>query len=190
MGWATVSGVNRVRPYRVLGQRLGHRVGLLLAAEDYDGPDMGSGAGTIEKYLDSPEPDRREVVSAVRDVINEALPKGDVEGIASGMIGWAVPLEPFPDMYDRQPLSYIGLAAQKRYYSLYLNAVHTGSVQEVEFRRRWEAIGCKLDMGKSCVRFRKLDDLDLDLVSEGDPGYLGVRDWNQEVSSPACHCPR
>jgi hypothetical protein len=127
---------------------------------------MRSGAGTVEEYLESLQPERREVVSAVRDVINEALPHGYVEGIAFRMIGWSVPLERFPDTYNGQPLSYVGLAAQKRYYSLYLTAVYTGSAEEDEFRRRWEATGRKLDMGKSCVRFRGLDDLDLDLVSE------------------------
>jgi hypothetical protein len=127
---------------------------------------MRSDAGTVEEYLESLQPERREVVSAVRDVINEALPPGYVEGIAFGMIGWSVPLERFPDTYNGQPLSYVALAAQKRYYSLYLNAVYTGSAEEDEFRRRWEATGRKLDMGKSCVRFKRLDDLDLDLVSE------------------------
>jgi hypothetical protein len=127
---------------------------------------MRSDAGTVEEYLESLQPQRREVVSAVRDVINEALPPGYVEGIAFGMIGWSVPLERFPDTYNGQPLSYVALAAQKRYYSLYLNAVYTGSAEEDEFRRRWEATGRKLDMGKSCVRFKRLDDLDLDLVSE------------------------
>lgn len=127
---------------------------------------MRSDAGTVEEYLESLQPERREVVSAVRDVINEAMPHGYVEGMAFGMIGWTVPLERFPDTYNGQPLSYVGLAAQKRYYSLYLNAVYTGSAEEDEFRRRWEATGRKLDMGKSCVRFKKLDDLDLDLVSE------------------------
>jgi hypothetical protein len=127
---------------------------------------MRSDAGTVEEYLESLQPERREVVSAVRDVINEALPHGYVEGIAFGMIGWSVPLERFPDTYNGQPLSYVALAAQKRYYSLYLNSVYAGSVEQDEFRRRWEATGRKLDMGKSCVRFKRLDDLDLDLVSE------------------------
>jgi len=127
---------------------------------------MRSDAGTVEEYLESLQPQRRDVVSAVRDVINEALPPGYVEGIAFGMIGWSVPLERFPDTYNGQPLSYVALAAQKRYYSLYLNAVYTGSAEEDEFRRRWEATGRKLDMGKSCVRFKRLDDLDLDLVAE------------------------
>ena len=127
---------------------------------------MGSGAGAVKQYLDNLPPERREVISAVRDVVNGALPDGYVEGIAFGMIGWSVPLERFPDTYNGQPLNYVGLAAQKRHHSLYLNAVYTGSVQEVEFRRRWAATGRPLDMGKSCIRFKRLEDLDLDLVAE------------------------
>ena len=117
---------------------------------------MRSDAGTVEEYLDGLQPERREVVSAVRDVINEALPDGYEEGIAFGMIGWSVPLKRFSDTYNGQPLSYVGLAAQKRYYSLYLNAVYAGSVDEVEFRRQWEATGRKLHMGKSCVRIHEV----------------------------------
>jgi hypothetical protein len=127
---------------------------------------MRSDAGTVEEYLESLQPERREVVSAVRDVINEALPPGYVEGIAFGMIGWSVPLERFPDTYNGQPLGYVALAAQKRYYSLYLNSVYAGSVEQEAFRRRWETTGRKLDMGKSCIRFKTLDDLDLGLVAE------------------------
>ena len=127
---------------------------------------MDSSAGTVEQYLEGLPPERRAAISTVRDVINRALPDGYVEDIAFGMIAWSVPLERFPDTYNGQPLGYVALAAQKRYYSLYLNAVYTGSVEEAEFRRRWEATGRRLDMGKSCVRFKRVDDLDLGLVSE------------------------
>ena len=127
---------------------------------------MGRDVSTVQKYLDNLEPDRREVVSAVREVVNAAMPDGYEEGIAYGMIGWSVPLERYPDTYNGQPLGYVALAAQKRYYSLYLNALSAGSVVETEFRRRWEDSGRKLDMGKSCLRFRKLDDLNLDLIAE------------------------
>jgi hypothetical protein len=127
---------------------------------------MDSDVSTVQEYLDNLEPDRREVVSAVREVINAAMPDGYEEGIAYGMIGWSVPLERYPDTYNGQPLGYVALAAQKRYYSLYLNALYAGSVDETEFRRRWEDSGRKLDMGKSCLRFRKLEDLNLDLIAE------------------------
>lgn len=129
-------------------------------------PGMAAGPDTVTAYLAGLDPDRREVVSAVRDVVNAALPDGYEEGIQYGMIGWMVPLERYPKTYNGQPLGYVGLAAQKRYYSLYLNSVYSGSVAEEDLRRRWEAGGRKLDMGKSCLRFRTLDDLDLDLLTE------------------------
>jgi hypothetical protein len=127
---------------------------------------MRSDADTVEQYVNSLPPERRTVITTVRDVINRALPDGYVEHIAFGMIAWSVPLERFPDTYNGQPLGYVALAAQKRYYSLYLNTVYAGSVEAADFRRRWEATGRRLDMGKSCVRFTKLDDLDLGLVAE------------------------
>lgn len=128
---------------------------------------MGSQVATVDEYLDGLEPERREVVSAVRDIVNRAMPDGYEEGVSYGMIGWAVPLERYPDTYNGQPLGYVALAAQKRHYSLYLNCLYMGSVEEAEFRRRWTAAsGRTLDMGKSCVRFRKLEDLDQDLIAE------------------------
>jgi hypothetical protein len=130
-------------------------------------PDQdGRPAGSVEEYLNSLESVRRHVVEAVRDVVNQALPDGYEEHIAYGMIGWSVPLERYPDTYNGKPLNYVALAAQKRYYSLYLNAVYAGSVAEGALRDRWESTGRKLDMGKSCLRFKRLDDLDLDVISD------------------------
>lgn len=95
-----------------------------------------------------------------------------------------LPLERFPDTYIRQPLSYVGLAAPKWCYSLYLNAVYAGSAKKVEFQRRWEATGRKLDMGKSCVRFKKLDDLGLALVSEVAASKSVDESWSPCGSTP------
>lgn len=127
---------------------------------------MGNKPATVDEYLNSLEPERRDVVAAVRDVVNKALPEGYEEALAYGMIGWQVPLDRYPDTYNGQPLGYAGLAAQKRHYSLYMNMIYTGSADEDEFRKRWQARGRKLDMGKSCVRFKRLDDVDLDLIAE------------------------
>ncbi len=76
-----------------------------------------------------------------------------------------MPLERYPDTYNGQPLGYVALAAQKRHFSLYLMGLYSDSQQDRDFRARWTATGRKLDMGKSCLRFRRLDDLDLDLVA-------------------------
>ena len=82
------------------------------------------------------------------------------------MMGWYVPLETFPDTYNGQPLALASLASQKNYMSLYLNNVYGDPQTEAWFRDRYAASGKKLNMGKSCVRFRHLDDLALDVIGE------------------------
>jgi uncharacterized protein DUF1801 len=105
-------------------------------------------------------------MTAVRDVIRRNLPEGYREGMQNGMIGWYVPLETFADTYNGQPLGLAGLASQKQYMSLYLNNVYGDPQTEAWFRARYEASGKQLSMGKSCVRFRHLDDLPLDVIGE------------------------
>ncbi|MEV2275700.1 DUF1801 domain-containing protein [Nocardiopsis sp. NPDC049922] len=126
---------------------------------------VSSQATTVDEYLSELPEDRAEVVRAIRRVILDRLPPGYEEGMLYGMIGYYVPLERFPDTYNGQPLSYVGLAAQKRHYSLYLMSVYCEERQD-EFAEQWRATGRKLDMGKSCVRFRKLDDVPVDVVGD------------------------
>ncbi|NUT94440.1 MAG: DUF1801 domain-containing protein [Saccharothrix sp.] len=121
-----------------------------------------SRASTVEAYLDELPAARREVVAAVRAVVLANLPEGYDEGMAWGMITYSVPLSRSGKTYNGQPLGYVALAAQKNHLSLYLMGVY-GS-REDEFRAAFEATGRKLDMGRSCVRFRELDDLPLDVI--------------------------
>jgi hypothetical protein len=102
----------------------------------------------------------------VFDTVASAMPAGYRLGVQWGMPGWVVPLETFPDTYNRQPLAYVSLGAQKNYTSLYLMALYSDSAEEQTFRRQWAAGGRKLDMGKSCVRFRSVADVDLPLVAK------------------------
>lgn len=127
---------------------------------------MQSDASTVEEYLAELAPKRRDIVATVRDTINAHLPAGYVEGMGWGMITWSVPLERYPDTYNGQPLSYLALASQKRYLALYLMGVYSAPGAEQELRERWAATGRRLDMGKSCLRFRRLEDLDLDIVAD------------------------
>ena len=127
---------------------------------------MNSDATTVEGYLSGLEPDRRAVVQEVRDVVSAAMPAGYDETVAWGMITWSVPLDRYPDTYNGQPLAYVALAAQKRHYSLYLMGLYSDGEQDRDFRSRWLASGRSLDMGKSCLRFKRLEDLDLDLVAD------------------------
>jgi hypothetical protein len=123
-----------------------------------------SKAGTVEEYLAELPEDRRETVSAVRDLIVANLPDGYDEGMLWGMIAYFVPLSRTGKTYNGQPLSYVALASQKNYISLYLTSVYQGDRAQ-GFQDEFRATGKKLDMGKSCVRFRKLDDLPLDLIA-------------------------
>ena len=82
------------------------------------------------------------------------------------MITWSIPLERYPDTYNGQPLGYVALAAQKRHYVVYLMGLCSDFEEAASFRQRWEAGGRRLDMGKSCLRFRRLEDLDVDLLTE------------------------
>jgi hypothetical protein len=124
-----------------------------------------SNASTVDDYLAELPDDRREAISAVREVIRENLPAGFEEGMQYGMIGYYVPLERYPDTYNGEPLGVAGLANQKRHLALYLMGVYAEE-DDSWFRERWQSTGKKLDMGKSCVRFRRLDDLPLDVVGE------------------------
>ncbi len=123
-----------------------------------------SKAATVDEYLAELPEDRRAVVSAVRDVVLRNLPAGYTETMSYGMIGYGIPLERYPDTYNKQPLGYAALAAQKNYYALYLLGVYQDSAQERQLREAFAAAGKKLDMGKSCVRFKTLDDLPLDAI--------------------------
>ena len=118
-----------------------------------------SKAKTVDDYLTELPEQRRAVVSAVRDLVNRHLPPGYVEAMSWGMISWEVPLSRYPDTYNRQPLAYVALAAQKQYYALYLTACYANSTQDVALRNAYADAGKTLDMGKSCLRFKALDDL-------------------------------
>lgn len=135
-----------------------------------------SAAQTADEYLAELPPPRAAVVAHVRDLVNAAVPDGYQEAMHNGMIMWAVPLEAYPDTYNRQPLAYVGLAAQKNHYALYLMGVYAQPQQEAALRRRWLERGARLDMGRSCLRFRKLEDLQEDLVVEAI-GALPVADY-------------
>ena len=125
-----------------------------------------SDAVTVEEYLASLPDDRREAIGAVRRVVLENLPPGYEECMAFGMIAWVVPLSRYPDTYNKQPLSLASLASQKRHLALYLNSVYSDEDTREWFTSTCAASGKRLDMGKSCVRFKRLDDLPLDVVGQ------------------------
>ena len=125
-----------------------------------------SAAATVDEYLAELPPARADVVRAVRDVIVEHLPAGFAETMNWGMISYEIPLERHPDTYNSRPLQALGLAAQSRHYALYLNTVYSSPALGQRLREAYAAAGRKLDMGKSCLRFKGLDDIDLDVIGE------------------------
>ena len=125
---------------------------------------MQSDAATVEEYLAGLPDDRREIVSRVRDTINAHLPEGYVEQMDWGMISWVVPLEDYPDTYNGKPLAYAALASQKNHISVYLMGLYTDGPEESWFREQYAERGLRLDMGKSCVRFKSLDQVPLDVL--------------------------
>ena len=125
---------------------------------------VSSKAATVAAYLDELPPERRAEIEKIRDVVNAALPAGYREGMGFGMIGWVIPVEDYPDTYNGQPLAYAGLAEQKHSNSLYLTCVYASAERTERLKAAWAATGRKLDMGKSCIRFKRADDLALDLI--------------------------
>lgn len=135
-----------------------------------------SAASTPEAYLAALPDDRRSDVEAVVQVVRASIRPGFSETMSSGMIGWVVPLSTYPDTYNGAPLSYAGLAMQKRHNALYLMGLYADPTVERDFRDRWTAGGRRLDLGRSCLRYRKASDLDLDLVGEA-VGRFDVDDF-------------
>jgi uncharacterized protein YdhG (YjbR/CyaY superfamily) len=130
---------------------------------------MQSKATTVQAYLASLPPDRREAIEAVRKVILKNLDKDYVENMSYGMIGYCVPHSIYPPGYHCKPeqaLPFAALASQKNYMSVYLMCTY-GRVSHLKwFQDAWAKTGKKLDMGKSCIRFKKVEDLALDVIGE------------------------
>jgi hypothetical protein len=127
---------------------------------------VSSTAATAEAYMAELPPERAALVAHVRDLVNANLPPGYSEGMGWGMIGWIVPLSLYPVTYNAQPLVYAGLAAQKNHTALYLNCVYASQARTERLRAAYAAAGKKLDMGKSCIRFRRREDLAEDVLAE------------------------
>ncbi|MDF1594627.1 MAG: DUF1801 domain-containing protein [Acidimicrobiia bacterium] len=127
---------------------------------------MQSEATTIDDYLAGLPEERRIAIETVRNTILENLPAGYEETMNWGMITYQVPLDTFPDTYNGKPLMYAALASQKNHMAVYLTSVYALPGKAEEFEAAYLATGKRYDMGKSCVRFRKLEDLPLDLIGK------------------------
>ena len=123
-----------------------------------------STAATVDDYLAELTEERRQAIVEVRETVLAHLPDGYHETMQHGMISYVVPLEAYPVTYNRLPLVYAALASQKNYMSLYLMNIYAEAGAEQWFAEGFKARGKRLNMGKSCVRFKTLDDLPIDLV--------------------------
>ena len=127
---------------------------------------MQSDASTVEEYLADLPADRREALTAIRDTVNASLDDGFAEGMEYGMVTWGVPLERYPTTYNGKPLGVVSLASQKNHMALYLMCLYSDDGLEEWFRQQYVDRGMKLDLGKSCVRFKSLDEVPLDVLAD------------------------
>jgi hypothetical protein len=123
-------------------------------------------ATTVKEYLDSLPADRRKAIAKVRGVIRKHLPKGYEERMNYGLISYQVPLKTLADTYNGQPLCYAGLGAQKNHNALYLMCAYGDAKQRKELEAAFKKAGKKLDMGKSCMRFKEAEDLPLPAIGK------------------------
>ena len=127
---------------------------------------MRSKADTVRKYLDSLTSEQRHIISAVREVVLENLPDGYEESMNWGMISYELPLDRYPHTSNGRPLPYAGLAAQKNYCALYLMGAYADPKQAQYLQKEFTKRSKKLGMGQSCLRFKELDDLPLDVIGQ------------------------
>lgn len=124
------------------------------------------GAKSVSDWLRELPDDRRAVAETVLALVRENVPKGYAETFGFGGVNWIIPLSEYPKTYNGQPLCYLAFAAQKNHYALYLMNVYGDAGLEQQLRNGYAKAGKKLDLGKSCLRFKKLDDLATDVVAK------------------------
>lgn len=124
-----------------------------------------STASDVTRLLDTLPAERRDALATVRRAMLKNLPSGYVERVSGKFINYEVPLEVYPKTYNGQPLIFAALASQKNYCALYLIGAYQDPEVERVIRDGFKAAGKKLDMGKSCIRFRDAEDLPLDVIA-------------------------
>ncbi|MGZ8938773.1 MAG: DUF1801 domain-containing protein [Limisphaerales bacterium] len=130
---------------------------------------MQSSAKTVPEYLKELPADRREAINAVRSVILANLPKGYEECMSYGMIGYVVPHSIYPKGYQcnpKVPLPFVNLASQKNHMAFYLMCCYGDPKLKAWFEKAWKDAGKKFDMGGGCVRFKKLEDVPLEVIGQ------------------------
>ncbi|MHA2501770.1 MAG: DUF1801 domain-containing protein [Candidatus Kariarchaeaceae archaeon] len=123
-------------------------------------------ASSPEEYLNQLPEERKQALSKIRDIVQHHLPDGYEENMTYDMISYTIPLEDYPNTYNKKPLTLLSIGNQKNHMALYMNNLYSDPELNSWFVEAFKASGKKLDMGKSCVRFKSLDDLPLDIIGE------------------------
>jgi uncharacterized protein YdhG (YjbR/CyaY superfamily) len=141
---------------------------------------MQSTAQTPQAYVDSLSEERKVFIEKMRQAIKKTLPKGFEEVMCYGMLGYVVPHSLYPTGYHcdpKLPLPFMGLASQKSHIGFYHMGIYTDDTLLNWFQDEFvKACKYKLDMGKSCIRFKKMDDIPYDLIAELVQ-KITVEDW-------------
>ena len=131
---------------------------------------MKIAANNVEEYLKNIAPERQEVMKKLLNTIDQHLPKGFKSGLSYGMPGWMVPLSYYPDGYHCKkdtPLPFVSIASQKNFIALYHMGIYADQKLMQWFQSEYpKHCKTKLDMGKSCIRFKKIDQIPYDLIAE------------------------
>lgn len=141
-----------------------------------------SSAKTVSGYISELPEDRKSDIRKLRALCRKHLPAGLEEVMNWGMITYQVPLKTFPDTYNGQPLAFAAIASQKQYISLYLMSIYAFDKSRKEFEREWKASGKKFNVGKSCIRFRAVSDIPLEVVTKAI-GAVTVEQYLSAYSS-------
>ncbi len=141
---------------------------------------MQSKAKTPKEYIDSLPEERKQAIKELRKVVLKNLPKGFSEVMSYGMLGYVVPHSIYPDGYHcdpKQPLPFMCIASQKNHVAVYHMAVYGDKDLSKWFTTEYAKQGkAKLDMGKSCIRFKSPDHIPYKLIGEL-AGKITVKKW-------------
>jgi len=125
---------------------------------------------TVQDYLQTLTEDSRHAIESLRSLIKKNLPKGFEEGISYGMIGYSVPHSLYPKGYHCDPkiaLPFLSIASQKNFIAIYHMGIYADAKLLDWFQQNYpKHSSAKLDMGKSCIRFKKMDQIPFDLIGE------------------------
>ena len=142
--------------------------------------EMKSAANTPEEYINNLPDDRKQVMNTLRKTILDNLPKGFSETINYGMIGYVVPHSMYPNGYHcnpKLPLPFMSIASQKNFIAIYHMGLYANQKLLNWFLEEYSKHGnTKLDMGKSCLRFKKMDQIPFELIGELSK-KITVKEW-------------